>query len=332
MSGVPLRAPLYGQAREMDGERRIRVELYESKHKMCWDEFVRCSKNGVFLFYRDYMEYHADRFDDYSLLFYQDDKLVALMPANRVDDTVESHGGLTFGGIVSGPRMTTTLMLRVFAAFIDDLRARGVRNLIYKAIPHFYHNVPAEEGLYALFVHNATLIRRNVSSTLIAGQRLQPGRTRRKILKHAEAEGFHVGRSLDFERFMAIAAENLALRHGRKPVHTAEEMRLLAERFPDNIKLYAVNRGEEMLGGVIIYENQNVAHGQYRHATEEGMRLGALDYVMHMLMEEIYRNKPYFDFGISTEEDGRKLNFGLIKNKEAYGARATVYDSYELIL
>lgn len=316
----------------MDEERRIRVELYDPRHKACWDDFVRQSKNGVFLFYRDYLEYHADRFSDFSLLFFQDDKLVALMPANRVDDTVVSHGGLTFGGIISDSRMTTTLMLRIFAALVDDLRARGIQNLLYKAIPHMYHLVPAEEDLYALFVHNAELFRRDVSSTVIASQRLQPGRSRRKILKHAKCQGLRVERSLDFARFMAIAEEHLGLRHGRRPVHSAAEMQLLAARFPDHIKLFAVNRGDEMLGGVILYESQNVAHGQYRHATEEGMKLGALDYIMHVLLEDIFRTKPYVDFGISTEDNGRSLNLGLIKNKEGYGARATVYDSYQLYL
>ena len=117
----------------MSNESRIRVELYEQKHKAQWDELVRQSKNGVFLFYRDYMEYHADRFSDFSLLFFQGSELVALMPANRVDETVISHGGLTFGGIVSDSTMTTSRMLKVFSALVNDLCARGVKKLVYKA-------------------------------------------------------------------------------------------------------------------------------------------------------------------------------------------------------
>ena len=100
----------------MTSERPIRVERYEPKRKVCWDRFVRESKNGVFLFYRDYLEYHADRFQDYSLLFFQGSQLVAVAPANRVDDVVVSHGGLTFGGIISGVGMTTGMMLKVFRA------------------------------------------------------------------------------------------------------------------------------------------------------------------------------------------------------------------------
>ena len=51
-----------------------------------------------------------------------------------------------------------------------------------------------------------------------------------------------------------------------------------------------------------------------------------------MLQREVYPDKSYFDFGISTVENGRTLNANLIHNKESYGARATVYDFYELHL
>ena len=316
----------------MSCETPVRVELYEPKYRARWDEFIRQSKNGVFIFQRNYLEYHSDRFTDLSLLFFQGDQLVAVMPANRVDDTVVSHGGLTFGGIISDERMTTILMLDVFSVLMKELRARGFKKLIYKAIPHIYHLLPAEEDLYALFRHNARLFRRDVSSTIIACRRLELARNRRRALQHAKSEGLKVARTQEFSRFMAIAETNLQERHGVRPVHTAAEMQLLADRFPENIKLYAVHLQDEMLGGVIIYETGNVAHGQYRHATEKGMSMGALDCVMDVLLNEVYPDKPYIDFGISTVDNGRTLNIDLIQNKESYGARATVYDFYELSL
>lgn len=48
-----------------------------------WNGFVARSKNGTFLFDRRYMDYHSDRFEDYSLMFYREGRLYALMPANR---------------------------------------------------------------------------------------------------------------------------------------------------------------------------------------------------------------------------------------------------------
>ncbi|MGO8818884.1 MAG: GNAT family N-acetyltransferase [Terriglobia bacterium] len=308
------------------------MEVYEPKYEACWDEFVRQSKNGVFIFDRGYVEYHADRFTDHSLLFFQDDQLIGVMPANRVEDTVVSHGGLTFGGIISGQRMKTHRMLEVFAALVNDLRARRAKKLIYKAIPHIYHVLPAEEDLYALFRHNAKLVRRDVSSTVATGQKLPLPKGRKGALRRGVVKGLEVARTHALSSFIAIEEANLQSRYGVRPVHTAAEMQLLADRFPENIKLFTASLQGEVEAGVVIYESRNVAHCQYIGATEKGKSLGALDCIMEVLLNEVYAAKPYFDFGISTVDNGRTLNADLIQNKESYGARATVYDFYELSL
>ena len=46
----------------------ILLESYGPGDRAAWDAFVRASKNGNFLFLRDYMEYHRDRFEDASLV------------------------------------------------------------------------------------------------------------------------------------------------------------------------------------------------------------------------------------------------------------------------
>src|ERR1051325_5080336 len=126
----------------------------------------------MFLFDRNYMDYHSDRFTDHSFMFFDEDKLLAVMPANVTGKAVTSHGGLTFGGIVSDGKMKTTVMLEVFAALKQYLQKRGVVELIYKAVPHIYHQLPAEEDLYALFIIGAQLVRRDVSSTISMKERV----------------------------------------------------------------------------------------------------------------------------------------------------------------
>src|SRR5579863_929253 len=310
----------------------LRLVPYEPKYKAQWDKFVLQSKNGVFLFYRDYLEYHAGRFSDFSFLFYQDDQLIALMPANRVDDTVVSHGGLTFGGIVSDSKMTTPRMLRVLSALVDYLRTGGIKKLIYKAVPHIYHIFPAEEDLYALFAHNARLLRRDVSSTIVREQKLPYAAEREAALRKARSHGVTVEQTTDFPQFMAMVAAGLKTRYGVQPVHSAAEIELLATRFPENIRLFTSSSGGKLLSGIVVYESAKVAHVQYIGTSPKGRALGALDAVMDVLLNDVYREKPYFDFGISTVENGRSLNLGLIGNKEGYGARATVYEFYELNL
>ena len=76
----------------------ITIRRYTSIDKPLWDGFVALSKNATFLHYRDYMDYHSDRFHDFSLMAFDGGRLLALLPANLSGDTLYSHQGLTFGG------------------------------------------------------------------------------------------------------------------------------------------------------------------------------------------------------------------------------------------
>jgi hypothetical protein len=308
----------------------LRVERFDSKWRAEWDRFVDRSKNGVFLFYRSYMEYHADRFADHSLLFFDNNKLLALLPANRREDVLVSHGGLTFGGFVTDERMRTPTMLGLFEALHEHCRAHGMTRVVYKPVPHIYHRLTAEEDLYALFVCHGRLVRRDVSSTIVMRDRPGLSKGRKWAVKRAKGNGIHVRPSGDFERFMAIEEENLRTKYGTKPTHSAAELRLLAERHPEHIKLYGAYKDDRLLGGVVVYENRHVVHAQYIATTQEGRDLAALDCVIDGLLNDIYADKMFFDFGISTEDGGKTLNVGLIENKESYGARAVAYDWYEV--
>jgi len=309
----------------------INVCRYENTDKTVWDEFIRNSKNGAFLFERDYMDYHADRFVDCSLMFRdENEKLVAVLPANLKDAALVSHGGLTFGGVVSSNRMKTPQMLEIFESLIAFARGEKLKRVVYKTVPHIYHAQPAEEDLYALFRSDAKLVRRDVSTTVRLKEKLSLSKGRKWTVNQSRKNKIEARQSEDFETFMRLEAELLATKYNVAPVHTAAEMNLLAGRFPENIKLFAAFLEGEMLAGAIIYASSTVAHAQYLAANHEGKRLCALDAVLQYLITDFYAGKRYFDFGISTERQGTYLNNGLIDFKESWGGRATVYDAYEI--
>lgn len=310
----------------------VEVVKYSAEYKAAWDAFVMGAKNGTFLLYRDYMEYHADRFTDHSLLFYRKGRLIALLPANQVGQEVQSHGGLTYGGIISNSRMKVSVMLEVFEAMKVYFEEEGFRSMRYKTIPHLYHQVPAEEDSYALFRCGARLYRRDVSSAIELQQAVNYSRKRRWEVKRAKQEGLQVLESQEYGQFMLMEQELLQEKYNTLPVHTAEEMTLLASRFPENIRLHIVAEGEVMVAGVVVYETATVAHCQYMSTTARGRALGAMDVLVDHLLTKVYAHKKYFDFGISTEQQGQYLNQGLVRNKESYGARAVVHDFYELPL
>lgn len=309
----------------------IRVERYAPERAAIWNAFVAEAKNGLFLFDRGYMDYHADRFHDHSLLFWSGDKLAGVLPANERDRTLVSHGGLTFGGVTVTRRIRAPQMLDIFAALRAYLREAGFEKLTYKAVPHIYHQIPAEEDLYALCLNGAQLVRRDLSSTIYLRDRPAYAKGRKWSTAKALANALEISEGGDLREFMALEETHLLEKYGVKPTHSGDEMELLAGRFPGNIKLFTAARNGALLGGVVVYESSMVAHAQYIAANAEGRELGSLDAIMHHLLTNVYATShAYFDFGISTEDGGRRLNAGLLENKESYGARATVHDFYEL--
>jgi len=310
----------------------INLTQYSPEYKTQWDNFVSTSKNGVFLLYRDYMEYHSDRFRDHSLLFFKNGKLIGLMPANINNDILNSHEGLTFGGVISDNEMKTSIMIEIFDKIVNHCKEEGFTELLYKTIPYIYHQIPAEEDLYALFRHNARLIGRNIISSIQMPLNVTYTKERKRTIKKAKSNNIVVKQSFDFKAFMKIEEEVLLERHGVRPVHRVSEIIRLAERFPDNIKLFASFKEDSMLAGSIVFESNNVAHAQYAADSNEGWALGALDLVFDYLITEYYKNKKFFDFGSSNENLGQVLNCGLLRHKEGFGARAVMQDFYRLAI
>lgn len=311
----------------------IEVVPYRNEMADVWNTFVKASKNGTFLLHRDYMDYHADRFVDCSLFFYKKKELVAVLPANYEEGTVYSHGGLTYGGLLLSERITVADTMQVMACAVEWMRLTlGAKEWIYKPIPHIYHRVPAEEDLYALFRHEATLVARGVSATIFNDNMLPMQELRRRGAKKAGANNVVYEESDALREFWNILEGALAGRHGCKPVHTVEEMERLKSAFPDNIRLFVAKADGRVVAGTLIYETEQVAHAQYIAASAEGCSVGALDGLFCYLITEVFDGKRYFDFGISTEQGGRYLNEGLAFQKEGFGARAVVYDTYKLAI
>ena len=309
----------------------LQVIKYEGNKKIEWDNFVKSSKNGHFFFYRDYMEYHSDRFHDFSLIIYNDKgNIMALLPASIDGDTVISHGGLTFGGFVCDSKMTAAKMLDVFASVKQFLKNAGVRMFIYKCMPAIYNKYPSDEAIYALFRNNAKLYRRDVSFSIYLPARLPYRYTRKSEIKKGYKHQYSLHESSKYGEYIALLDKILIKYHGNNPVHSADELRMLAEKFPNNIKLYTAEKNGRIEAGTVIFLQAGVVHTQYLANSDEGRKTGALDCLLDWLITDVYKDKIWFDFGISCEQEGRYLNEGLAAQKEGFGARAVVHDFYRI--
>jgi RimJ/RimL family protein N-acetyltransferase len=310
----------------------LSVERYTSDCKAKWDLFLNTAKNATFLFRRDYMDYHRDRFADHSLMVFRGDQLIALLPANRATDgTLVSHEGLTYGGLVVSRAATLHEVLACFQVCLRHLHEQRIPRLWYKRIPGFYNTLPDDEVAYALFLLEARLYRRDCAVVISQADRLPFQARRQRQIKKAGRGNVRIAPETNFAAFWErVLVPRLAARHGVRPVHTVEEITLLASRFPDNIKQFSAYCGDDIVAGTTIYETPGVAHAQYIAATDQGQKIGALDYLFGWLIDECYRSKQYIDLGICNENEGRVLNQGLQEWKEGFGGRCYAHDFYEL--
>lgn len=308
----------------------MEIRRYRREDKELWNSFVSKARNATFLFDRNYMDYHADRFDDNSFMFYHKGKLKAVLPANVAGDTLYSHQGLTYGGLLLDKKATVEDVLECFDSLNSWLRENGISKVVYKALPWIYQQYPSEEDLYALtWKCKAQLISRDISSSIVIDNKLKFAESRKSGIRKALSLNIEVGESNDVDGFWHVLEDNLGNRYNAKPVHTSSEMKLLMSRFPNNIKLYVAKMHGEIVGGTLIYVTPQVVHTQYISASVEGKKHGALDLLFDYIINKVYANCRYFDFGKSTEQGGAYLNEPLIFQKEGFGGRGVCYDWYQ---
>lgn len=312
-----------------------RITRYTPEWQSLWDAFVEESKNATFLFKRRYMDYHADRFVDHSLMFFNDSsQLVAILPANEVrsDQKFITHAGLTYGGLLLSKSSSTAEVCYLFEALITYLKEEGFAEFIYKAIPHIYHRLPAEEDLYALWqVGKAQLLERKVSATLDLTHRLPIRERRQRYIRAAKRKGIQIEQSTCFADYWQILRNTLGRKYGAKPVHTLDEIERLHRLFPENIHLLLSKWNDQTLSGAVLFVTDQVVHAQYLCSSPEGDEQHSNELMVDYILEH-YGQHRYFDFGTSADEGPLGINPTLLAAKESYGCRAIMYDTYVIKL
>ena len=275
------------------------------------------------------MDYHSDRFTDHSLMMYKEDELIAVLPANIKDKTVYSHQGLTYGSFVLHEKCKLFDAFEAYKAMLQFLFSEGIRSLYFRVIPTFYNLLPSDELEYFLFRSGAILEKRDVLMVIDYAYKLRFQKNRREGINKAIRNGLTVTIDDNYDTFWnEILIPNLKRKHGIAPVHSLDEIKLLASRFPDNIKQVSVYKDDKMVAGTTVFLTKTTVHPQYVSGNPDKNFYGSLDLAYNFIINECWQDKRYFDFNISSEENGKVLNSGLIFWKETCGARTWKADNY----
>ena len=278
------------------------------------------------------MDYHSDRFVDSSLLIFEGENLVGCFPASQNDRVrVISHGGLTYGGIIVDKKTKTNDLLSIFDAIFLEYKSRGFVDFVYKVTPSFYKKCLSSAEEYALFRSGAILVGRGMS-TGIELQNSEFPKKKIRDLRNQINNALIFCQNMEFDELLSEINKNLQERYEVTAVHTADEISMLSNRFPENIRTFCLkSESGSLYAGIIVYIVNKVAHVQYMINTDLGKKSRSLDrliYEVYLLYKS--QGLEWLEFGISTTDGGRNLNSGLLGYKEGFGGAPLCYDTYLL--
>ncbi|UOR07287.1 GNAT family N-acetyltransferase [Hymenobacter aerilatus] len=315
----------------------FQIKRYTPDCAHIWNELIEQSVNGSFMLKRSFMEYHQDRFDDFSCLIWKGSKLlavfVAALPKQRVrNEHLIAHPGLTYGGVVTASDLQYLLLEELYGALFDFLKQHGFISLTIKLIPRVFCREYSDNGLFVLHKNGFALKNRELNSVIDLTQPFNIGSRQKNNLRKARKSNVQVGVSERFDVFWPILTDNLWQVHGVKPVHTLAEITYLHERHPENIELYVAQVENRILAGVVVFKeaHKGYLHSQYISTNAEGRLVGAVDAILYHILQQAQGIYQRLSFGISTVKG--EVNYGLLSYKEGFGAKGEVVETYTKVL
>jgi hypothetical protein len=309
------------------------IRKYTSADNSAWNEFIALAKNATFLFHRDFMDYHQDRFEDYSLIVEDGKSWVAVLPANRIEDTLFSHQGLTYGGLVIKDNFERTTIITIFESLKDYLKTNQFRNFFIKPILPFYTDASYFEMEYSLVQKKADLYRKDINLFIDFKSNYLISKSKLKHFRRVSSLGLEIREDANFQLFWNhVLIPRLKEKHNANPVHTVEEIIYLHSKFPENIKQFNVYYENEILAGITLFVFKNGVKSQYGATTSLGEKKRALDFLFITLLNEFKDKFDFFDMGTVSENEGKSINQGLLKQKQELGCSISEQNYYSFVL
>ena len=310
------------------------VKQYQESDYTNWNAFIGQAKNATFLFHRDFMEYHKDRFEDFSLLIFENEKLVAVLPANRVDNIVFSHQGLTYGGLVYADKLKGVNVVTVLDTIFCFFKESGLKSFYYKPIPSFYVSQGNAEIDFFLIKKGAFLDRKEMNLAINLAMPLTISKSKLKHFRKIEELDIEWVEEQQLESFWGLVLEpRLVEKYKAKPVHSLLEISKLKVNFPNNIKQFSVYYDGVIIAGITLFQTETVVKSQYGATTKKGEELRALDFLYINLIKKYQQEgKLFFDMGIVNEDNKPGYHAGLLKQKEELGCSVYSQDFYKMNL
>ena len=313
--------------------KRYTVKRYCSDDFALWNDFISQATNATFLFDRNFMEYHADRFQDFSLLVFEEDILQAVVPANCKDNQIFSHQGLTYGGFVFRNEFPIGQIEKVLSETFSFLQSQGFVKCEIKAMLPFYAPDFHAEIQQVLSDKQAKITAQKMNLAIDFRTEYSISKSKLKHYRRLQSEGLVVKKEADCTIFWQEVLEPLLLeKYQTKPLHSLAEINSLQSKFPNHIEQYNLYRDGKILAGITLFKTATVIKSQYGATTENGKKFRALDYLFLYLIDSFKADYDYFDMGTVDDNSELGYNEGLLNQKKELGCSVYSQNIFQIAL
>jgi len=295
----------------------MEIKKYDESLAKEWDEFVSNSINGTIYHSRKFLNYHKDKFQDESILIY-DNELVCVVPCCKKDNNYFSHSGATYGG----PVFKNFELLKIKK--IIDLIFEYYKNKIeFRIAGNIYFNVPQNKLFFLL---NQKLKIKLELSWYVNNfdnwfDNIKNKRNKSYLDKFEKNHNITIANNNDdYINFHNILSKNLNEKYKSNPTHSLDEFLIFKNQIEENQSLYLVKKENIILGGVLLVKATNNCWYTFyisKNSDYNSTSNCSILFIMKNISLDARKNNvKYLDYGISTEDKGLILNEGLSIFKE----------------
>jgi len=324
---------------------QIRLVKYEPALAERWDSFIDNSINGTLFHRQRFMSYHpVGKFADASLLFYEGNKLLSVFPAAIIKaadgkKVLKSHPGTSYGGLVFEQTLPLEDIFSILESLHEYANQEQVNQIEFRQGPKIFNKVLVDQFDFALVHFNYERKEQELATFFPLEQftfnenfeefLMQfPQKNRNEIRKGIKEELVfkNLSGNAELANFYEILCKSLEMRFQKKPTHTFEEFETILRLYPEQCFVAGIFKGDILTAGFFIMQlNERGWHIFYAPMNYEYQNLRPLNFgvaqLIHLAMK---KGMKVLNYGISTEQGGKHINWPLFKFKENFNGTGVI--------
>lgn len=299
---------------------------YADEFQEEWDKFIsESSENGTIFHLQKFLSYHPkNKFNDSSIIIKdQTNTIISVFMSAIVNNTILSHPGSTYGGIIIKKYLKLQEIEKLCKAiFIYYLKK--FPNYEFKIILSENFFLTNDKIEFFLNTFGLKLSSKEISTVVNVRDYFNYKGMRKSTRQYISSRRFDkldieykiANNELEIKNAYTLVENNLKNKYNKDATHTYEELILLKTLFKEKITFFIAKRNNEVLTTYITFElNNDVLHIFYIATSNDIENITSIGMVNFIL--EYSKNKyTYVNFGISSRE--KEIKYWIHNYKEQF--------------